>query len=107
MQYSHLKNITILYCEDEIELREITADMLGQYTKKVYLADDGAQGLEIFKKYANEIDLIITDVNMPKMNGLDMAKEIKEINQNIPIIVATAFSNSSYLLDAIELGIDK
>ena len=44
---------------------------------------------------------------MPNMNGLEMAKEIKRINPNMPIVVATAFSNSEYLLEAIDLGVDK
>ncbi|MBI3873740.1 MAG: response regulator [Arcobacter sp.] len=71
------------------------------------MAENGKIGLDIFLEYGNEIDLIVTDVNMPELNGLEMARKIKEINPNIPIIVATAFSNSSYLLEAIELGIDK
>ena len=103
----NLKDVTVLYCEDEDDLRTVTGDVIQQFTKKVFLAEDGKIGLELFKKHADEIDLIITDVNMPEMNGLEMAKEIKAINYNIPIIVATAFSNSSYLLEAIELGIDK
>jgi len=104
---SRLKDITVLYCEDEEYLRDVTKGILKSFTKKQYIAEDGAIGLELFKKHEEEIDLIITDVNMPNMNGLDMAKEIKAINHNIPIIVATAFSNSEYLLEAIELGIDK
>jgi diguanylate cyclase (GGDEF)-like protein len=102
-----LENITLLYCEDEEDIRELTYDILSQFTKKVFVAKDGQEGLEIFKEHENEIDLIITDVNMPNLSGLEMAKLIKEINVNIPIIVATAFSNSSYLLESIELGIDK
>ena len=74
---------------------------------KQYVAQNGQEGLELFKKYESEIDLIITDVNMPILNGLDMVKEIKKINLNIPIIVATAFSNKEYLLEAIDIGVDK
>ena len=104
---SRLKDITVLYCEDEDNLREVTNGILKSFTKKQYIGEDGLQGLELFKANQDDIDLIITDVNMPNMNGLEMAKEIKQINPNIPIIVATAFSNSEYLLEAIELGIDK
>jgi len=103
----NLQDITVLYCEDETDLRMVTGDVIKQFTKEVFLAEDGKKGLELFKEHANKIDLIITDVNMPEMNGLEMAREIKAINHNIPIIVATAFSNSSYLLEAIDLGIDK
>ncbi len=102
-----LKNITVLYAEDEKNLREVTTNILVGFTKKQFIAEDGVQGLELFKENQNEIDLVITDINMPNMNGLDMAKSIKEINPNIPIIVATAFSNTEYLLEAINMGIDK
>ena len=104
---SILKNTTILYAEDEKDLREVTHQILKGFTKKQYVAQNGQEGLELFKQYENEIDLIITDVNMPILNGLDMVKEIKKININIPIIVATAFSNKEYLLEAIDIGVDK
>ena len=104
---SILKNITILYAEDEKDLREVTHQILKGFTKKQYVAQNGQEGLELFKEHESEIDLIITDVNMPILNGLDMVKEIKKININIPIIVATAFSNKEYLLEAIDIGIDK
>ncbi len=104
---SILKNITILYAEDERSLREITLNILKGFTNKQYVAENGLEGLQLFKEHDDEIDLIITDVNMPQMNGLDMIKEIKKINPNIPIIVATAFSNTEYLLEAIDIGVDK
>lgn len=104
---SILKNVTILYAEDEKDLREVTHQILKGFTKKQFVAENGSQGLELFKKHENEIDLIITDVNMPLLNGLEMVKEIKKINMNIPIIVATAFSNKEYLLEAIDIGVDK
>lgn len=104
---SILKNITILYAEDEKDLREVTHQILKGFTKKQYVAQNGQEGLELFKEHEKEIDLIITDVNMPILNGLDMVKEIKKINLNIPIIVATAFSNKEYLLEAIDIGVDK
>ncbi|QOG13263.1 EAL domain-containing protein [Arcobacter sp. FWKO B] len=102
-----LKNIVILYVEDEQLLRDIVSKSLSNFTKKQFVAKDGKEGLELFKQYQDEIDLVITDINMPNMNGLEMSRQIKEINQNIPIIVATAFSNTEYLLEAIDLGIDK
>jgi len=104
---SRLKDITVLYCEDENSLRDVTGGILKSFTKKQFICVDGAEGLESFKSNQDEIDLVITDVNMPNMSGLEMAKEIKAINANIPIIVATAFSNSEYLLEAIDLGVDK
>ncbi|MBS9782685.1 MAG: EAL domain-containing protein [Arcobacter sp.] len=104
---SILKNLTILYAEDEQDLREVTHQILKGFTKKQYVASNGQEGLELFTANQQEIDLIITDVNMPIMNGLEMVRKIKEINMNIPIIVATAFSNKEYLLEAIDIGVDK
>jgi len=104
---SRLQEITVLYCEDEEYLRDITKGILESFTKKQFICKDGAEGLAVFKENQHLIDLIITDVNMPNMNGLEMAKEIKAINSNMPIVVATAFSNSEYLLEAIDLGVDK
>ena len=55
-------------------LKEVTHQILKRFYKKQYVAQNGQEGLELFKKYENEIDLIITDVNMPILNGLDMVK---------------------------------
>ncbi|MDY0192791.1 MAG: EAL domain-containing protein [Aliarcobacter butzleri] len=104
---SILKNISILYVEDEKDLREVTHEILKSFTKNQYIAENGQEGLELFKKYEKNIDLIVTDINMPILNGLEMAKEIKNINPNIPIIITTAFSNKEYLLESIDIGIDK
>jgi diguanylate cyclase (GGDEF)-like protein len=102
-----LKNVTVLYVEDEQGIRDVTAGFLKNFTKEQFVAVDGAEGLEYFRQYSDKIDLVITDINMPNMNGLEMSLGIKEINPQVPIIVATAFSNTEYLLEAINMGIDK
>ncbi len=102
-----LKNITVLYCEDEDELREVTVNILEQFIGRQLIAKDGKQGLKLFVENQDSIDLIITDLNMPNMNGIEMTKRIKDINPDVPIIVATAFSNREYLLEAINMGVDK
>ena len=107
LEIQRLEDITVLYCEDEQDLREAMEGVLNNFTKKQFVAVNGQEGFELFEKHKDEIDLIITDVNMPKLNGLEMSTKIKEINSEIPIIVATAFSNSEYLLEAIDIGIDK
>lgn len=81
---SILKNITILYAEDEDALRDITLNILKGFTKKQYIAKDGLEGLKLFEQYQDQIDLIITDVNMPNMNGLEMIKKLKLL---IPIFL--------------------
>ncbi|PRN00339.1 EAL domain-containing response regulator [Aliarcobacter cryaerophilus] len=104
---SNLKNITVLYVEDEKDLREVTSSILQSFTKNQYIATNGQEGYELFLKHDSDIDLIISDINMPILNGLEMIKKIKDINKNVPIIVTTAFSNKEYLLEAIDIGVDK
>jgi len=99
-------NITILYVEDEDKLRENIADMLSDDIKKLYVAKNGYEALKLYKKH-DDIDLIISDIQMPRMNGLDMARTIKSLNKTIPIIFTTAFTDSEYLMKAIEIGVDK
>lgn len=71
---------------------------------QLHLAENGKVGLELFKEHAPEI--IITDVNMPVMDGITMAAEIKAINPRTTIIVVSAYSNTEYLLNSIEIGIN-
>jgi len=99
-------NITLLYVEDEEKLRENIADMLSDDIKKLYVAKNGDEALDLYKKF-DDIDLIISDVQMPRMNGLDMARKVKSINKTMPIIFTTAFTDSEYLMKAIEIGVDK
>ncbi len=102
----NLKTVTILYVEDENELRESTALTLNKLCKKVYIAIDGQDGLEQFNKYIDEIDIIISDINMPNKNGFEMVSEIQLIS-DIPIIITTAYTDEMNLTKAIDMNIDK
>jgi signal transduction histidine kinase len=95
---------SILYVEDEKFVQEELAEILENFCETLYLADDGFQGLELF--YQNSPDLIISDIKMPIMDGLDMAKKIKDENPKIPIIFTTAFSDVDYFQEAIELQVE-
>jgi len=95
---------SILYVEDEKFVQEELAEILENFCETLYLADDGFQALEIF--YQKSPDLIISDIKMPIMDGLDMAKKIKEENPKIPIIFTTAFSDVDYFQEAIELQVE-
>ncbi len=97
-----LKELSLLYVEDESAVREIFYEMMKRYFKKVFVAKDGEEGLELFKKH--DPDIVITDIRMPKMNGLKMVEEIKKIDSEAFVIFITAFSDSEYLKEALELG---
>ncbi len=99
---SELK-IKVLYVEDNDTVRKDTAELLKEFFHQVETASNGEEGLEKFKK--GKFDLIITDINMPKMNGIEMIKEIKKIDKRIPVIVITAFSDFKYLVECIKLGV--
>ncbi len=79
-----LKNISILYVEDENDVRDFTSKILNPLLKKVFIAQDGEEGLKVFQENKDEIDLIVSDINMPKMDGLSMCDAIKKINSEIP-----------------------
>lgn len=101
-----LRNISVLYAEDENDVREFTSKLLGSILRKVYTAVDGQNGLSIYQENKNDIDLIITDINMPKMNGLDMCEQIRKNNHDIPIVITSAHNDSNFLKQAIEIGVN-
>ena len=82
------KALNILYVEDESVIRRNVQICL-DHIFNVIVAENGEEGLISFHK--NNIDLIITDINMPIKNGICMIEEIKKINPNIPCIVTTAY----------------
>ena len=100
-----LSQIKVLYVEDDDFIREELADTLEFDVKELIVAENGEEGLEKFKQF--KPDLVISDVKMPKMDGLAMSKEIKSISPKTPIIITTAFSDSDYLMRAIEIGINR
>lgn len=100
-----LKNIKILYIDDEDLIRSNAVEYLEFYCDNVYEAKDGLEGIEVYKR--NKPDIIITDIKMPKLNGLDMVRQIRSEDKTTRIIVATAFLETSYLLQAVELGLIK
>lgn len=100
-----IQDSLILYVEDEVVSSEVVLHTFKKkgYTNVLY-AYNGLEGLNLFKERSPV--LVITDIQMPEMDGLTMSEEIKKINSNTPIIITSAFTDTKYLLKAIEIGID-
>jgi len=97
------ESIHLLYVEDNKNIRETTGAILKIFFPNFHVANDGEEGLKLFAK--NSIDLIITDINMPNMDGLQMSKEIKSINDNVEIIITSAYNEKNYLIKSQKMGI--
>ncbi|RXJ80196.1 response regulator transcription factor [Arcobacter sp. F2176] len=98
-----LKKSTILLAEDEENLRNSFKKILLLYVNEVYTASDGEEAFEIYNRC--KPDILITDLKMPKLNGLDLIKIIRKENENIPIIVTSAYTDQSFLLESIKLSL--
>ena len=99
------KNIKILYVEDDEIARENGIEYLENYFELIYDASDAIKALQLYEKY--KPDIIITDIQMPKLNGLEFVKRIRQKDKKTQIIIITAFCDKDYLLKAIELGLVK
>jgi len=98
-----LSTLSVLYVEDEEDIRSLLQRALTRKVKNLYVGIDGVDGFNLFEKHRP--DIILTDIKMPKMNGINMAKRIKKIDKEVPIIVLSAHSETNYFLEAIESGI--
>jgi len=94
---------TILYIEDDKVSKEITSQVLQKFCTKLILAEDGLDGFMKFQ--LNSVDLIITDLAMPKMNGSEFIKMIRDINQEVPIIILSAYITNELLQESINYGV--
>ncbi|MDF1879997.1 response regulator [Sulfurimonas sp. MAG313] len=109
MDAKALKEITselsLLYVEDDEPLRGETAKLFSHLFQDVDLAENGKVALDMYKD--KDYDLVVTDIDMPIMDGLKLCQEIRTINPLQSIIVTSAHDDSSYLLELIDIGIDK
>jgi EAL domain-containing protein (putative c-di-GMP-specific phosphodiesterase class I)/DNA-binding NarL/FixJ family response regulator len=103
LDFSFTKQLSALFVEDEAEAREIGKKLFSRFFRKVDTAEDGEKGLKKFKE--NNYDVVITDITMPKLNGIELIKRIREIKPNQEIIILTAHSDRDLILETINLNV--
>ncbi len=99
-----LKDIRLLYVEDNKDISEEIAFFLKRRVKELFKVENGQEGMELFVKYRP--DVVVTDIQMPKMNGLEMIGKIREIDAEVPVIITSAYNDTDFLTNSIELGVN-
>lgn len=105
MQNEINKNIKVLFVEDDDIARENGIEYLENFFENIYEASNALMALKLYEKI--QPDIIITDIQMPKLNGLEFIKRVREKDKKTQVIVLTAYSNKEYLFSAIELQLVK
>jgi len=98
------KHISVLYVEDDMDIQEEFTEILSLYVDEIYTATNGHEGLE--KYHIHHPNIIITDIQMPVLTGLEMIEKIRVHDHVTPIVVTSAFNDNNYLLEAIGLGVE-
>jgi DNA-binding response OmpR family regulator len=100
-----LQHYSILYAEDNKALQQSTSEYLQRYLRTLYIASDGREALNLYRRHSP--DVIMLDIDMPHVDGLEVAKQIRTVNKEIPILMFTAFTDVDKLLKATELNLCK
>lgn len=107
--YEYTKNLTVLYVEDNESVRDASVSIFSEFFAQVDAANDGEEGLLKYKEHKESVgtyyDLVITDLNMPKMCGTDLVAAIHEINFEQAVVVVSAHNESHRLIELIDFGI--
>jgi len=102
---SKLSDLTILYAEDDQNARVAVSGYLELLFKELFIAENGEKAYGIYQE--RHPDIILTDIDMPKLNGIELIKKIREDDTSTPVIIMTAHSKTEYLLNAIDLDVTK
>lgn len=99
--FKELAHLNVLLVEDDTQLQGVLAGLLAPYVGQIYKAQNGQEGFECFSK--NDIDIIITDINMTHMSGTSMAKRVRELDARVPIIFITAYDTDENLQNSLNI----
>ena len=98
------KTLKVLFCEDDKIVRDTIEKLFRRFFDDIDIAIDGEDGLQKFK--SKKYDIVITDINMPNMDGLEMLKYIKEIDSSVSCIILSAHNEINHFMKSIKLGVD-
>ena len=102
---SKIKDLTLLYIEDDSEIQGYLAEFLERYTPSLHLAQSAEKGKELYEKI--HPDIILLDINLPGKSGIDFAKELRKHDRDTRIIISTAYTDKEFLLTAVELELTR
>lgn len=105
-KFNRLKSITVLYVEDSKFLSKATLRVIEGYFNKVYAAYNGQEALDLLQEHKNEIDIIITDLIMPVLDGIEMLEQIRKNGSSVPVIITTGYDDALALEKIIEFSIE-
>jgi diguanylate cyclase (GGDEF)-like protein len=100
-----LKNIKVLYVEDELDIQQTTLEILESIFDVVIPASNGVEAFDLYTDHG-DFDILVTDINMPKMDGIELIKKIRSIDNNLPITITTAHTEVDFLHESINLGVN-
>jgi len=98
--------LRVLYVEDDVILRENTVALLRDLFSEIDEANDGVEALHYYKEHPNSYDIVITDLNMPHMNGMELIRNIQSLNPKQPVIVVSAHNETEYFLESIRNNVN-
>ena len=103
--YNLLKTKSVLYVEDEADVLRNISELLGNFFDTFYTASDGIEAWDLFRSHT--VDVALVDIELPRLNGLELIRRIRAVDKDIPIVVISAYTKTDYLLESVELGLDK
>lgn len=102
---SKMKNLTLLYIEDDLEIQRCLGEFLERYTSNLHLAQSAEEGTVLYEEI--DPDIILLDINLPGKSGIDFARELRKTDHDTRIIVSTAYTDKEFLLTAVELELTR
>jgi DNA-binding response OmpR family regulator len=102
---SKMKNLTLLYIEDDPEIQRCLSEFLERYTSNLHLAQSAEEGMLLYEEI--DPDIILLDINLPGKSGIDFARELRKADHNTRIVISTAYTDKAFLLTAVELELTR